>query len=317
MVHLSSIHLIFGTTQMGMNNYHIAGLNICSDFKLSFASEISPTDQIDVHIKSVDDVSSDEPIIFQCHDAKASETTIWFQGADDLQFAVQGGQTIFVAAADHYTADDISLYINGSGMGAIALQRGRVPFHISGVQMGDKMIAISGESGAGKSTLAALLAKRGLAHFTDDVGVVNPKDDPLMVLPMPKGIKVAADVAQGLDVSVGAQVSQAFGLEKRYADDLPQSIAEALQFGALYIISTDNADAFAINELKGGAKYAEIRKAIYREEWLAAFYTPQDIFALVINLAAKIPVYAFHRPRDLSRANASAAYLEQHARTLE
>ena len=293
MVHLSSIHLIFGTTPMGMNNYHIAGLNICSDFKLSFASEISPTDQIDVHIKSVDDVSSDEPIIFQCHDAKASETTIWFQGADDLQFAVQGGQTIFVAAADHYTADDISLYINGSGMGAIALQRGRVPFHISGVQMGDKMIAISGESGAGKSTLAALLAKRGLAHFTDDVGVVNPKDDPLMVLPMPKGIKVAADVAQGLDVSVGAQVSQAFGLEKRYAD------------------------AFAINELKGGAKYAEIRKAIYREEWLGAFYTPQDIFALVINLAAKIPVYAFHRPRDLSRANASAAYLEQHARTLE
>jgi hypothetical protein len=314
MVHLSSIRLIFGTTPMRMYNYHIAGMNVSSDFKLRFASKTSPTDQIDVRIKSVNDVSSEDDITFQCHDAKASKTTIWFHGADDLRFAVQGGHTVFVAAAKHYNADDISLYINGSCMGAIAIQRGHVPLHISGVQLGNHMIAISGESGAGKSTMAALLATRGLAHFTDDVGVVDPAQDPLLVLPMPKGIKVASDVAQDLDVSVGVQVSEAFGLQKRYADDLPQSNADALEFGPLYIINTDDADDFAIHELKGGAKYTEIRKAIYREEWLGAFFTPQEIFALIINLAAKIPVYAFDRPRDLSRAIESATFLEQHAR---
>ena len=300
-----------------MKYYKVVGLTVCSEFDLTFASETDEADQIDVQILSATDLSVNEPISFQCRDAQASETTIWFHAYEDLRFAVRGGDTIFVAAADHYTPDDISLYINGSGMGAIALQRGLIPFHISGVQMGDKMIAISGESGAGKSTLATLLAKRGMAHFTDDVGVVDPTDNPLMVLPMPKGIKVPADVARELDVSVGAKVSEAFGLEKRYADDLPQSTAEALEFGALYIISADAADDFAIHELKGGAKYAEIRKAIYREEWLGAFYTPQEIFALVINLASKIPVYVFERPRDLSRAEESATILEQHAGQLK
>jgi hypothetical protein len=296
--------------------YKIAGLTVSSDIALTFSPKATGFPCVDVCVKSVQYLPSDVDINFYCTDAIANTDTdtIWFHGADDMRFAVQGGHTIFVAAANHYNTDDISLYINGSGMGAIALQCGQIPFHISGVQFGSQMIAITGESGAGKSTLAAALAKRGLAHFTDDVGVTNPNDDPLMVLPMPKGIKLAQETAQQLDVSVGQKVSEAFALEKRYVNALPQSTAETLEFGALYIISPEHADDFAVRELKGGAKYTEIRKAIYREEWLGAFYTPQQVFALIINLAAKIPVYAFDRPRDLSRANESAAFLEQHAR---
>jgi hypothetical protein len=297
--------------------YKIAGLIVRSDITLAFAPKAEAFDKVDVWVKSVQQVPIDTDINFYCTDARASNDTIWFHGVDDLQFCVKGGHTIFVAAAEHYNPDDISLYINGSGMGAIALQRGQIPFHISGVQMGSKMIAISGESGAGKSTLAALLAQRGLAHFTDDVGVVDPNANPLDVLPMPKGIKLAAETARELGVSVGGQVSKAFVLEKKYVDDLPQSTADQLQFGALYIISTVNADDFAVRELKGGVKYAEIRKAIYREHWLGAFYTPAQIFALIINLAAKIPVYAFDRPRDLSRAEESAAFLIAHAEALK
>jgi hypothetical protein len=300
-----------------MNYYQIAGMSVQSDMVLTFAPKVDAFDEADVYVKSVNVVPEHKDIVFRCLDAIASNDTIWFRGADDLRFAVQGGHTIFVAATDHYNANDVSLYINGSGMGAIALQRGNIPFHISGVQLGPRLIAISGESGAGKSTLAALLTKHGLPHFTDDVGVVNPSADPLVILPMPKGIKVAADVAQKLDISVGKQISKAFGLGKRYADDLPQSSAQALQFDVLYIIGTNDAKEFSITELKGGAKYAEIRKAIYREDWLAAFYTPQEIFALITNLAAKISVFAFERPRELPRATQSAEFLIAHAETIE
>ena len=55
-------------------------------------------------------------------------------------------------------------------------------------------LGIVGESGAGKSTLATMLAQRGLAHFTDDVGVVDPNTNPLNVLPMPKGVKLEQDI---------------------------------------------------------------------------------------------------------------------------
>lgn len=232
-----------------MHLYEIAELIVSSDVALTFAPKAGAFNDVDVWVKSVQQVPTDGEIRFHCTDARANADTIWFHSTDDLQFAVRGGHTIFAAAADHYNADDISLYINGSGMGAIAFHRGQIPFHISGVQLGSTMIAISGKSGAGKSTLATMLAQRGLAHFTDDVGVVDPNTNPLNVLPMPKGVKLEQDTARALGISVSHQVSKAFALEKKYADDLPQSTADRLQFGALYIISTDNAVDFGLREI--------------------------------------------------------------------
>jgi hypothetical protein len=298
-----------------MNTYMIAGFTVQSDVPLTFAPKAKFSDEVDVQVKLAEQLQppKNSELNFICDDASASIDTIWFRAQDDLHFAVKGGHTIFVSTTERYNSDDISLFINGSGMGAIALQRGQIPFHVSGNQIGAKLVAITGESGAGKSTLAATLARIGLAHFTDDVGVVNPQENPLEMRPMPKGIKLTGETAQQLSVSVAGEVSETFGLKKRYADNLPQSSAESLLFGALYVISKDNAAEFSIRELKGGEKYSEIRKAIYRNEWLGAFYTPQQIFALITNLAQKISVFAFSRPRDLGQAIESAAFLKAHA----
>ena len=65
--------------------------------------------------------------------------------------------------------DEIRLYILGTCMGAILLQRKILPLHGSAIAIDGKAYAIVGDSGAGKSTLASAFLKRGYQLLSDDV----------------------------------------------------------------------------------------------------------------------------------------------------
>lgn len=69
--------------------------------------------------------------------------------------------------------DRIRLYVLGSCMGAILLQRRILPLHGSAVVVDHKAYAFVGHSGHGKSTLASALLQRGYRLLTDDVIAVT------------------------------------------------------------------------------------------------------------------------------------------------
>lgn len=88
--------------------------------------------------------------------------------------------TYHCEAACHW--DELVLFLMGSGLGAIAYQRGLLPLHASAVAKGDRVFAFCGESGAGKSTLAAALAGSHAAFFSDDILLVDPTPGPRGVM---------------------------------------------------------------------------------------------------------------------------------------
>ena len=99
----------------------------------------------------------------------------------DTLFRVTNGNLIEADVAEGDTEGNAAMYLMGSCMGAILVQRGFMLLHGSCVTDGKRSILITGDSGAGKSTLAAEFLKRGWKLLTDDVTCVFDRDGVPMV----------------------------------------------------------------------------------------------------------------------------------------
>jgi len=84
-------------------------------------------------------------------------------------FSAEGGRTLRVCPLPGGDEERLRLYILGTGMGLILLQRRTLPLHGSCVEIGGKAYVIVGHSGTGKSTLSSVLLSRGYRLLSDDV----------------------------------------------------------------------------------------------------------------------------------------------------
>ncbi|MFC3017646.1 HPr kinase/phosphorylase [Virgibacillus litoralis] len=92
-----------------------------------------------------------------------------FHVPDTAVYLVKNGREIFVSPIEGSEEDQVRLYILGTCMGALLMQRMVLPLHGSALVIDGKAYAIVGDSGAGKSTLASALLKRGYQLLSDDV----------------------------------------------------------------------------------------------------------------------------------------------------
>lgn len=147
-------------------------------FGLTVSSEI-PLPEL-LHIKIEDDITN---LVIE----KADLYSLWNEHSDPNEdfvirkdwimfhvsgtaiFLIQSGSRIVVSPFNGAHDDEIRLFILGTCMGAILMQRKILPIHGSAVAIGRKAYAIVGDSGAGKSTLASALLKRGYQLLSDDV----------------------------------------------------------------------------------------------------------------------------------------------------
>ncbi|MEH6945324.1 aldolase [Bacillus sp. JJ722] len=109
---------------------------------------------------------------------------IMFHISDVGYFSIENGNRIVFSPLREAHEDEIRLYILGSCMGALLLQRGILPLHGSAIAIEGKAYAIVGDSGAGKSTLASAFLKRGYKLLSDDVIPVTLNEENIpMVTP--------------------------------------------------------------------------------------------------------------------------------------
>ncbi|PWV90639.1 hypothetical protein DFQ01_14022 [Paenibacillus cellulosilyticus] len=88
-------------------------------------------------------------------------------------FEVRDGRRITISPFPEADDRTIRLYLLGTCMGMILIQRRTIPLHGSAIVMDGQAYAFVGESGAGKSTLAAALINSGFQLMTDDVIAVS------------------------------------------------------------------------------------------------------------------------------------------------
>ncbi|MFJ7934430.1 aldolase [Sporosarcina sp. NPDC096371] len=92
-----------------------------------------------------------------------------FRVPESAIFLIQHGRKILVSPMNGADEDEIRLYMLGTCMGAILLQRKILPLHGSAIAIDGKAYAFVGDSGAGKSTLATAFLKKGYHLLSDDV----------------------------------------------------------------------------------------------------------------------------------------------------
>ncbi|PJN91782.1 aldolase [Bacillus sp. mrc49] len=104
------------------------------------------------------------------------ENRVMFEVPELAVFSIEGGKTITVSFFEDGNEDRVRLYILGSCMGIVLMQRKVLALHGSAIAIDGKAYVFIGESGAGKSTLASSFMKKGYKLLSDDVIALSMKE---------------------------------------------------------------------------------------------------------------------------------------------
>lgn len=167
-----------------MNNYQAFGLIIQSEIDLPELIALEDTKQkTDVIIK-IEDLSKmwlgfpdkSNFYVINCE-------SVIFEVPNTAVILVSKGEKITISPYPNMDEDLLRLYVLGTGMGALLMQRRILPLHGSAIVINGKVYAIVGDSGAGKSTLASAFVKKGYQLISDDLIAVSLDHNTPYIIP--------------------------------------------------------------------------------------------------------------------------------------
>ena len=260
------------------------------------------------------------PAVFEIHDLRISLHTIpddvlnvvdvdnnystaissnsYYLDLDNVcKYYAYSGADIYLQPYDNADWRSVRLFILGTIISAILLQRGRFPFHVSAIVKNGKLILFSGDSGAGKSTTLAQLVLKGYKIFTDDICIMhltatekNVQVTGTASYPMLKLWKDAANRLRD-DVYDKEDYNVRPGIEKYGHFFFDEFDTNAYPVDKIFLLTTD-AMQEDIVELSGFEAFKELeRYAIYRRHQLHTNVLKQNYFTLISHLANNCKVY--------------------------
>ncbi|ALP35729.1 serine kinase [Paenibacillus sp. IHB B 3084] len=159
------------TRSISLEVYTAFGLKIASELELPELIPAASGVVEDVVIRQADLTEWSEQLE-QTHFMIEGESFM-FHVPGTAIYAVRGGKEVEVYVYHGADPDTVRLFVLGTCMGVLLLQRRILPLHGSAVVIGGKAYAFVGESGAGKSTLAAAFTQAGYKIVSDDVIAVQ------------------------------------------------------------------------------------------------------------------------------------------------
>ncbi|MBP1990384.1 aldolase [Paenibacillus eucommiae] len=166
--------------------YKAFGLRIISEIALPELLQMSPH----IDAAEVEIVRNDLPAVRAKLEGIPNQYVIidnqvMFYIPNNAFYCIHDGKSISVSPVHGADEDLIRLYILGTCMAALLMQRSIYPLHGSAVAINGKAYAIVGESGAGKSTLASAFISQGYPLLSDDLIAVSLSQEDQSVLVTP------------------------------------------------------------------------------------------------------------------------------------
>ncbi|MEH6904118.1 aldolase [Neobacillus drentensis] len=233
-----------------------------------------------------------------------NETLVMFQVSDTAIFLVEEGRRISVSPIGEYKEDVIRLYLLGSCMGAILMQRGIIPLHGSAVAINGKAYAIIGDSGAGKSTLASAFLQKGYQLLTDDViGVYFTKDNVPMVIPSYPQQKLWQKSLDEFGID-NRKFRPVYQRETKFAIPIKdQFIANPLPLAGLFELALTESAEIELKQIEGLSRLQTILIHTYRNFLIQNLGLSNWHFTNSTKIVNRAPMYQLRRPNNTFTVN--------------
>lgn len=215
---------------------------------------------------------------------------VMFRVEDLAVFRISSGKLIEVELLNEKPERDIGIYLMGSCMGAILIQRGFMLLHGSCVTDGRRSVLITGDSGAGKSTTAAEFLKRGWKLLTDDVTCIFDRDGVPMVQSSYPSQKLWQDALDHYDKTDDDIHSLYFSEDReKFGVNVSDSFFDGVCPLSMVVRLIPAGHATCLSPIEGMAKVDQLMRNTYRGYFIIKRDQPRH-FQRCITLSSKIPM---------------------------
>ncbi|WHY85175.1 aldolase [Neobacillus novalis] len=274
------------------------GLYLTSEIPLpELTKRDEQKDFIDVEI-TIGDLTSDWALTgASIKEIFVKENLVMFQIQDTAIFSITEGKSIVVSPLAGFGEDEARLYILGTCMGAILLQRKILPLHGSAIVIDGKAYGFVGDSGAGKSTLASAFIKSGYQLLTDDViSVTLSKDDIPLVTPSYPQQKLWQESLNEFGME-NHQYRPLLDRETKYAVPVPSHFtAEPIPLAGIFELVKITNEEIKILPIQGLERLQTLFHHTYRNFMIAPSGLMEWHFNTMARFVNKIDIFQLRRP---------------------
>ncbi|MDP4083159.1 MAG: aldolase [Bacillota bacterium] len=221
---------------------------------------------------------------------------IMFEVPETAIFSIEDGKRIVVSPSNGAEEDKIRLYILGTCIGAVLIQKKILALHGSAVVIDGKAYAFIGESGAGKSTIATALMNKGYPLLSDDIIPIHFYEDTPFVIPTYPQQKLWQESLEqfGMD---SLHLSPLFERETKFSVPVRSNFFnQPLPLAGVFELSKTDIRKCKVNGVKGLQQFPILFKHTFRNIFITAMGLRDWHFSESARLVKKISMYQLQRP---------------------
>ncbi|GEN88751.1 aldolase [Oceanobacillus sp. FSL W8-0428] len=282
-----------------IHSYKAFGLNILSDFPLPELIPVSRKNFDEADLTIIETNLSSlwsklaEPDAY--YYIKKKLCMIKVPGA--AIYMIEDGRAISVSPIEGSNNNQIRLYLLGTCLGVLLMQRKIMPIHGSCIVINGKAYAIVGDSGAGKSTLASAFLSRGFHLLTDDIMAVTLSEDniPLAIPSYPQQ-KLWQESLDRFGIE-SDQFKPIYNRETKF--NIPVNdhfVDRSIPLAGIFVLSKANQNDIEIVSIQKLARFPVLFHNTYRNFMINRSGLMDWHFAFSANLANNLDFYRIIRP---------------------
>lgn len=227
-------------------------------------------------------------------------------------YEVQSGRKVRITLAAGADLREVRLFLLGTCLGMLLVQRGILAFHASSVRTPQGAMLFTGPSGIGKSTLLHTLTRLGYPMLADDVTGIRIVAGCALALPSFPRSKLRDDSALTLGLEPAPEDAKVALLDKTQFDLKTSFHAESVAVARIYRLNVaEDADIRIVLTNPLGALTVVVENT-YRAEFLHEPLLRADHFRLATALAGNVPVFDVFRPASPFEPERLAQALARH-----
>ncbi|MBW4082046.1 aldolase [Paenibacillus sp. S150] len=227
-----------------------------------------------------------------------SGSEVMFEAKDTAVFSVQNGNTITVSPVPGADPDCVRLFILGSCMGILLMQKQILPLHGSALVIDGRAYALVGRSGAGKSTLASYLMEQGSPLISDDVIPVMVQNGHPLAVPGYPQQKLWQQSLDYLGMNSSAY-RPLFERETKFAVPVHDRFyGEPLPLAGVFELSLTREGPAALQPIHGMERFHTLYNHTYQKAIVDRIGIREWHFGMLASFVNRLPMYRLTRPEQ-------------------